>query len=215
MNEDINTNTNDTTESSKLTSYEVAMRDLFAQQIKDISSLIEQDEINTRPTIKEDVFVNVFLPYFLNENNIYGVNLNHWLYIVNKKESRSHNGVWLEVDVVDDNNQVLFTVPPIYDRDNLSPKPISDTHNLNEIMVNAKNLANIKPSLMVKQLGIVYQTLLNRIQNGSESALKHLNTWNDIAMRYGRESIFKVEKNSADKSSVGTLPENTYEIDEL
>lgn len=187
--------------------------DRYSAEIKGISATLEKgvrQEGNAR--ITEDVFVNVFLPFFSGEHNTYSVGLGNWITVASGYNQTG--GQFKEVDVIDTNGNLLFSVPPIYDRSALKPVKLSDTIALPQLFEQAVVLGSIKPSLRDKQHRHIFEALLNKMNNPNSNAREYLLRWNNIFVRYNRESIFQDEKNITDISFDGTTS-HEYEIEEL
>ncbi len=186
----------------------------YKEFINDIQNCLNSKinkEHNAR--ISEDNFVNVFLPFFAGEENIYDVSLGNWVSVASMSGHLSA-GQFREVDVVDNEGNILFTVPPILDRDAIKPAKLDDRATLPILMEQANLLGAIKPSLKINMQNKIFNSLLDKMDNGNERARSYLVRWNDIFTRYGRESIFKVEKNiNSQSSDIGD--DTTYEIEEL
>lgn len=69
-----------------------------------------------RPRLPENIFANVFLPYFINSKPVDDNSdvLVNWIAIAGTPTNK--------VDIIDQNNNVLFTVPPLIDSDLMSAK---------------------------------------------------------------------------------------------
>lgn len=81
------------------------------QKSKELISINQQMmaiEDSLTPTIPEDVFVNVFLPFFANIGNPYNINIDTWLGRVARSENKA-------VAVLDKAGNVLYHVPPMHD----------------------------------------------------------------------------------------------------
>lgn len=185
----------------------------YRNEINEISGLLEEslkNEGNAR--ISEDNFVNVFLPFFANEENLYNVGLGNWITVATAN-GQFPSGQFREVDVVDDAGRVLYSIPPVYDREAIKPKKISDKISYDQLIQQAEKLGTIKPSLKTKLSNQIFTALLNKMKSGDNKAIEYLTRWNDIFIRYNRPSIFEVEKNTTDQSSESG--ETNYEIEEL
>lgn len=192
---------------------ENAIAEKYRNEIIGISSVLEESNTHEgKANIAEDIFVNVFLPFFAGEENIYKVGLGNWVTVATNGGSLP-GGQFREVDVIDDKGKVLFTVPPIYDRNALNPVKLSDRIALPQLMEQAEQLGSIKPALQTKMKNQIFEALLNKMRAGNNNAREYLLKWNDIFTRYDREGIFQEEKNSSDKSSESG--NNDYEIEDL
>lgn len=202
----------DNLSSDKFTNAMIKMQTDF---IKEFSKDLEKDEKNEPiAVLQEDVFVNVFLPFFAGEENIYNVGLGNWETVASNGIPGAR-GLYREVIIVDAEGKELFRVPPIYDRSALKPIKISDTVALQSLFENSQLLAMIKPKLGIKNNANIFDTLITRMRVSENHAIEYLKTWNDILVRYGREGFLKDKKNIDSESSESDNNNTSYEIEDI
>jgi len=185
-------------------------RESILEISKDLKTSLEEEG---RAKIREDIFVNVFLPFFAGEENKYKVGLGNWETVASN--GGLPGGLYREVEVVNDENEVLFSVPPIYDRDGIKPVKLSDRISLEGLFEQAKLLALIKPNLAVNQQNSIFSHLLTKMTNATDKTAEYIKRWNDIFLRYGRDSSIVKDKNNSTGQSSDSQDGSGYEIEEL
>lgn len=159
--------------------------------------------------LREDIFVNVFLPFFSNEENTYHVGLGNWERVASNGGT-VYYGLYKEVDIVDSEGAVLFSVPPMYDRDAFKPVKLSRRIALEDMFKQAEVLAMIKPELALKSNTAIFAKLLSAMRVPDNRSKEYLTRWYEIFKRYGK---IKEEENAKNqnKASEGA----SYEIEDL
>ena len=192
-----------------------AMIKIQTDFIKSFSKDLAEDE-NSEPLARlpEDVFVNVFLPFFAGEENIYKVGLGNWETIASNGINGAR-GLYREVIIVDSNNEEIFRVPPIYDRTALKPIKISDTIALQSLFEKSQLLSMIKPSLGVKNNSNIFNALLSRMRVSETNSIEYLKRWNAIFLKYNRAGFLEDKNNLEDQLSESDNNASSYEIEDL
>lgn len=160
--------------------------DVMSALITDVSKSVLETFPN--PRLEEYKFVEVFLPFFAGkpeEEQKYRVNLGNWATVAGNPFN--------EVDVIDRQGKVLFTVPPIYDRMAIKPEADRQQDSIVDIVRKMQLLQQQSPR-MAKQY--YDSTLSQRAQSlfHPDNVLKHLRMWNDIFKRYGLPPILALEE---------------------
>ena len=186
-----------------------------ADEIKSIASDIDSILDNEpKAKIKEDIFKNVFLPFFLGEENLYNVGLGNWETLASNGIT-GPGGLYREVDVVDENDVVLFTVPPIYDREAIKPVKLSDNIALEDLFKRAEIYGTIKPGLQAKGLSVIFTNLLDKMRVSENNSTSFIKRWLDIFERYGKLEAVSGKNNSSTESFDNNNSSSQYEIEDL
>lgn len=192
-----------------------AMLKRFGEDIKQVSSDLTAS-FNSEPLaqLREDLFVNIFLPFFSGEENTYNVGLGNWETVAANKIPGA-NGLYKEVEVVDNTGQVLFRVPPIYDLDAINPTKLSNTISLEDLFKQAEILALIKPQLAVKNNSLIFSRLLSKMKVNKNNSESYLLRWREIFRRYGKYNLTPID-NDIEDDDKGSLSNVTdYEIEDI
>lgn len=126
---------------------------------------------DVRITITEHLFVREYLPY-----------------IANCKDKELAIKKWLEVcknpyypvDVLDNNKNVLFTVPPIWIRQQTRTE-YDSKYSMGEIITRAQKRSEISP----KQGEAFFNECLPHVLLKTDTDNNYLNEWDKILTRYG------------------------------
>ncbi len=143
--------------------------------------------IERAAVIPEDLFKYFFLPIFLGEtDNVDGRTLSTWVALA--------GGQYNPVNVIDANRNVLFTVPPIFQR-NIIMSNIERVANIADIMTMAKKHHELSPKRgdAYRQRGL--NAIIENMRNPKEF-LGTLNEWNEIFKRYGKGYNLEVKNNT-------------------
>lgn len=159
--------------------------------MSDIKSPIDKiqdmlDEVNTNNRIPEDLFVSVFLNFFANHGELHpDATTEKWISIAGSP--------YRAVDVFDKNNNIIFTVPSIYNINAIAPdKTIQTMAPINHVIATYKQLSNRS----VKEAeNYLYNSLLKHSGefNNKIDVLVDIKTWNSIFARYNLEPMLKLE----------------------
>lgn len=164
------------------------------RMIEELDRINQDLKIVSRPRLQEYIFVNVFLPLFHgDEENIYNATMNTWLSVAGSPFN--------EVDIIDNNGKILFTVPPVYNRNNVHPvDPNIGLPSVASMVATAKQYAQMHP----RQGEAYLKSELNKramlVENEGQH-LVNLNAWNEIFKRYGRTPIMALESEQPSNGS--------------
>lgn len=177
------------------------------QKIKDeiegIANALAEVSDSDGPYLAEVIFVSVFLPFFAGDKETkYKVGMQHWI--------NTAGSPFSAVKVVDQRNVVLFTVPPIYDRSAIQPVN-KDLGSIANVVASAGQLTRLHPSQGTHYLNAEL-TKRALIMNVPTNVLQHIEVWNEIFKRYGREPIVPLHENEA-KSKPSDKPEEGLDYD--
>lgn len=177
----------------------------LAQQESILKGLSRAFDTAKNPTIPEEVFVKVFLPFFAqDEVQEHQVTLNDWFAAIDRGrgvEGTIGGQPHLSVDVLDLQGKVLFTVPPIIDHKAINANSEGDT-SLKHVIMSFQQYNNIHPA----QGKIYLETQLARrelIQRLPERMLTQLRQWDAIYKRYGRPTILREEETATTEQQQG------------
>lgn len=186
-----------------------------AEEIKSIASDINSIlDYEPKATLKEDIFKNIFLPFFSGEENTYNVGLGNWETVASNG-TPGPGGLYREVDIIDDAGVVLFTVPPIYDREAIKPVKLSSQIALDDLFKRAEIYGTIKPNLGTKSLSAIFSNLLSKMKVSDSNSVTYVKRWAEIFKRYGKLDILNDKNNSTDESFDNNNSPTNYEIEDL
>lgn len=152
--------------------------DAISAELPELTELIKSEMQAVRPKVPEHVFVNLFLPFFANlPNKNPKVNLGVWTAYIKHPN--------MEVDVVDDNDNALFSVPPI-----MSPKLLNPmSHEAGRSLQHSLYLAAIRQDRDPKKAQEVFDGILKRFDfvagDRDEKLEAYRKRWVAIFERYG------------------------------
>lgn len=186
-----------------------AKEKLASSQIEDIyKSLVlgkDEDLVN----LPEHVFVNNFLPFFAGESVPDNINLAAWVGIA----GNPFKSVRI---VTNDNSAILYTVPPLFDRDVIDPTKAGENASpIQHVMISTEQLSHNSPSMatryMARELG-----KRNLLTDPIAQMTKHAKQWNDIFQRYGMlENMIKLSDSGAQQVNESDKIQLTYDEDIL
>lgn len=144
----------------------------IAEILSDFESVNYQKEIVRFP---EPLFVKHFLPLFSGQvQPTPQLNLSVWITIA--------QGEYNPVHIVDQKNEILFTVPPMLERDAIDPI-ITNQQGVNSVMKNAARLREI--SLRDSDIFMNKSILgLHLREKATPKILENIQIWNNIFARY-------------------------------
>lgn len=167
-------------------------RDALEKEISGIVSDLNAATAGERPRFAERLFVGIFLPYFAGDKPLpYPVDSSVWV-------ARVATNPFQEVDVVDIQGQVLFTVPAMFDRSALDPGRAAgskDSLPVEHIVKSAQQLRYLHPlhGEAYLETKLTEKALIMRVPT---NILHNLDVWNKIFVRYGREPIVGLPEQS-------------------
>lgn len=139
-------------------------------------------------SLREYIFVNVFLPVFVGEESLYGVDVQNWVNYFGPFVSVAITNDSGEQLYLDDNKTIPFIIPPFYDNKVINPSNFPKEKSLSTIVSHSQKLSNIHPNQGTFYLNNEYNAIFERLKN-SQDGLAHLKVWNMIFTRYGRAPI--------------------------
>lgn len=165
------------------------------------------------PTIREDFFVRVFLPLFAgDETNPYKVTETMWLNV--------SFSPFAEVRVVDNQNQELFMVPPLYDRSVVKPMTgAGEERNMptiTDMLARARLVGKQGPVAMNRYLTEELERRNFVVESdGVKSIAKR---WIEIFQRYDRlpkDLNFGTQSTGVQTSTIADIGRDSSEFDPL
>lgn len=156
-----------------------------------ISEALNASEPNELANLQEHIFVNVFLPLFAGDDPLpYKVSLDTW---VNYAGSP-----FKQVNVINQKNEILFTVPALFNRDSVKPMNGGNIP-LAHIVTTASQYARIHPTqgqnYLVNELAKCAMVMHN-----DSSLMNDLQIWNKIFTRYNRQPLLLVKQEDKKES---------------
>ena len=166
------------------------------QSVRDLASIQRQlaeankDAITRMP---EAVFAQIFMPMFAGEDNpVYPdlATLENWVRCAGGQTGFGH---FMPVDVIAPAGNVLFRVPPIFNRDVVNNERPRDQASMMNIVLTAQNYTNFSP-----QHGEAYLsaklTERNLLMKVPANVLRDVEVWNAIFKRYGKPELMAIPK---------------------
>lgn len=154
---------------------------LAEQAIGHFEDLVTNGGYRENKKMPEYVFRKVFLPFFCGEPTDpevgHVITEGHWISFA--------EGAFMSVDIVDDNNEVLFTVPPRRDNNSIAPYHVNDMNNMTTVSDQYKLLASSRPA----EANRFHFSMLDErkdVLRTNIRTLEHLYAWNNIFKRYER-----------------------------
>ncbi len=137
-------------------------------------SLVVKAPVNTLP---ENIFKEVFLPYFIGEKNIVEDSqiLNTWIGIAGNPGN--------PVDIVNDANEVLFRVPPLFPTDfinNTPERPLPYDGIIQQYETRAAVLPEVGKQFLDQALNVTKKTVMTTNTNVE----KYKDMWNNVFNHY-------------------------------
>lgn len=155
------------------------------QEIKEIMEELDEIAETDRQRMPEEIFVAGFLPLFAGEADKVpkGLNLTKW--------SNIAGGPFRQVDVIDRQGNVLFTVPALMDRSAFVSRT-NDRINMGHIAATAVQYAHQSPALARNYID---EELAKRqvLKSIPAVVMQNLETWNTIFVRYNRPPLIALE----------------------
>lgn len=177
---------------------------LITTDFEKAADALEMIERANRARIPENLFRNVFLGLFANlENQHPDATIQNWISIAGNP--------FAQVDVVE-NNKVIFTVPPIYDKDAVNPAAMNRAEPLSHIVAIAQKLAMRSPIEGQNYIANKYNATRETVR-GQADVLSNIERWNQIFERYNLPELLALEKKQS-ATPVATATSNDIK-DEL
>lgn len=164
-------------------------------QIDDISAALEGISKKDVTRLPERNFVEVCLPFFAGDTKPkYPIDMNTWLNIA--------GGPYCSVDVIDNKGQVLFTIPPIFDRSAIDPTA-KGRHSMAHIVATTNLYVKQHPKLGANYLDkeLTGRALVMKVPAAVQ---KHLEIWNSIFTRYKRPPMLEVQTSDKEIETTST-----------
>jgi hypothetical protein len=171
------------------------------EEINAIRQSLDEQETATRARMPERIFVGLWLAVFhKGQNEFYPqVNLDMWANYAGNE--------YREVDIINAKGEVLFSVPPLFDRSGIKAIQGKDRTrmpggNILNIIRNAELRSRVSPqdgrnylSAHLKQRALFMADL-------PPSVRTNLERWDAIFKRYGLPGVLETEEVTAQKDSV-------------
>lgn len=158
----------------------MAENNILKEADEEVTNIFDSLVVNAyKNKIPEKIFVNYFLPYFTNkeaykEDNI----LAEWIAVAGTPTS--------EVEVIDYNNEVLFTVPSVFDTSIINLNNLNNENaRLKSIMINYQLENNNLPIVANNNLKENLEYKLGQMTTESTNTSNKRKSWNNILERYG------------------------------
>lgn len=185
---------------------ELAVLAKYDREIQGIMGDLSRVADTDYPKVKEEIFVGVFLPFFAGDADANkAVNFGMWMNV-------AHNG-YRPVNVVNELDEVLFTVPPVLNRQNVRAGVATDINTFSHIAATTQQYAANHPQLGKQYMAsMIAQKQL--LAFDTEEGIKEARIWNEIFARYGRPSPFNVgEADTGNKTAAQVLSDNIVDFE--
>jgi len=145
--------------------------------------------------LPEDIFVGVFLPFFCGEKSFDSENdiIVRWISIAGNPAK--------EVQIIDTNGEVLFTVPPIMDTTCIDFKNDNKGQALGNIIANYELHKNQLPIVGKNYLESTIDNRLKTLIKDSDALSVNEKRWNEIFIKYGKVKDTSVKEDANDRLS--------------
>ena len=163
----------------------------LSQQIDQIGKHLSEAETKEMARVPERVFQQVFLPMFAGDEELVypeQATLVNW--------TRIAGSPYHSVNVIDSIGNVLFVVPPIYDRSAVNPER-GDGPSLQHIVLTAEQYGAQSPAQGENYLNakLTERALIMKVP---VNVLQHVEAWNKIFARYNRPPILELEETAVE-----------------
>ncbi len=166
--------------------------------IKKIYEDMQRAVENEIPRMTEGAFTTLFLPMFLDQNkNEHGLVMANWI--------EFSGSPFKSVHVVDNNDssKILFTVPPISDRNALNDLGKKDANGnplptVEHVIDTYSRMARVGPGVGENYIS---QELNKRFElmKGTPDFQKNMQVWRDIFARYGKGEVLDTKMTVTEK----------------
>lgn len=181
------------------------------EEINDIRASLDQQEAASRARMPERIFAGIFLPIFAKGKNEFypQVDLNWWANFAGNE--------YREVDVISPKGEVLFTVPPLFDRAGINSITGKDRQriqggNILNVIKNAELRSRVSPkdgtaflNAHLKQRALFMGML-------PPSVKENILRWNDIFKKYGLPPIVDTEEVTHKSDSVSNTSNTQQKV---
>lgn len=158
--------------------------------------MLERIEQSSRNRIPEALFSGVFLGLFANlENKHPNGTIENWIAIAGSPFNK--------VDVVQD-NKVIFTVPPVFNKNAISPRDLDAKEPISHIVSIAEKLALRSPIESNNYLSNKYSNL-NITKR--ENVMEYIQDWNTIFSYYKLPPIMEIKEETTPTEKVDSIQE--------
>lgn len=177
----------------------------LAQEIKNITSELAVVADTDFARLPERHFSQIFLPFFAGDEDLmYPVTLVHWLNVA--------GGPYRSVNIVGSDGVILFTVPPLFDRNAINPIT-EDAKSIAHVIATTSQYARIHPTQGANYLSseLTKRALVMKVP---AAILNELETWNKIFTRYNRPPIMAIPE-TTDEPAVDPkdqIPHDDYDL---
>lgn len=164
-----------------------------AQEITSVAASLSEIENGDRPRLQEFIFREVFLPFFSgSETPKYVVDVGTWL--------ATARSPYQSVDITDVTGEVLFTVPPLYDRGAIDATNQVNQKPVDHVVKSATQLSRLSPN---QGSAYLKSELTKRVQamKVPVNVVGHFDTWNKIFARYGLPPLLALENTDSTEST--------------
>lgn len=143
-------------------------------------SLIVENTVSDIKRLPESTFVKNFLPYFCGEEDTTKESntIAIWIAIAGSITSKVH--------VVDKNDEILFTVPPINDTSIFDVNNKNQAQGFKNIVLNYRLYSNQTPMSAQNYLARTIDSRIEKLRTESVMFNENETTWKNIFARYGK-----------------------------
>lgn len=173
------------------------------EEINAIRKSLDEQENATRARMPERIFVGLWLAVFhKGQNEFYPqVNLDMWANYAGNE--------YREVDIINPKGEVLFSVPPLFDRSGIKSIAGKDRTrmpggNILNIIRNAELRSRVSPQDGRNFLNAHLKQRALFMADLPPSVKTNLERWDAIFKRYGLPGVLESEEVTAQKDSVST-----------
>lgn len=167
-------------------------RAVLARQIESIQTDLKSVTSGDRARFPERYFVGIFLPYFAGDAQPAYPQADMGMWI-----SRVAGSPFAEVDIVNEQGEVIYVIPPMLDRAALDSRPAGDRSvPLEHVIKTAEQLHRMSP---LQGENYITQKLTEHalVMRAPSNVLRNLETWNRIFQANGRPVLVPLEDSPA------------------
>lgn len=157
--------------------------------IREIMTSLHQVEQTDHFRMQEALFKDAFLPLFANEK-VADPRITMGFYV------DMIGNAFRSVDVIDEAGNLVFTVPPVFNRETLRTAMAGGRTSFREILANHRLMAFNSPAAAE---GYMVEAVSKKalLQYDTEEGRKEAAQWNAIFKRYGRKPPFDIPEVNA------------------
>jgi hypothetical protein len=178
----------------------------LSEEINVIRESLDSAAVSDRKRMPERIFVGLWLPFFYEGQNRFYPELSFGMW------SAYAGNDYREVDVINHKGEVLFTVPPRFDRAGIRSLLKERTRMPGGNIINVIKNAEMKSRVSPRDGSMYLQTHLKQramiMGNIPPSVKTNIDRWNAIFTRYGLKAVTESEEVTHEPNALSTPSTN-------